>query len=108
MSYPINPHFTFPFQRSASGIAAVQEQDSEEEIMDCVEVLLSTEIGERMELPEYGLPDQTFSQGGADIERVSGVVQKWEPRARHTITRTELTDLTDRVRISIRGGGDVR
>lgn len=98
------PHFSFPFRRDVHGRTCVVEQDSDDEVLDCVLVLLSTEEGSRQEVPDYGLPDQTFRQGGVDLALVSNVLQRWEPRAEHVVTREqELIDMVDRVRISVAG-----
>lgn len=97
------PHFSFPFRRLANGkTLAVVEQDTDDEVMDCVEVFLSTEQGERVELPDYGLPDQVFREGGVDMEQVHSQIEVWEPRALLNLVRVELEDLVDRVRIEVR------
>lgn len=77
----------------------------DDEIMDCVEVLLSTERGERIELPDYGLPDQLFKEGGVDLQQVRAIIDTWEPRALADLTRVELEDLVDRVRIEVQSNG---
>ena len=55
------PHFSQPFrfQRDALGAmsAAVTEQDTPDEIADCVEVTIRTAQGDRATLPEFGRPD---------------------------------------------------
>jgi phage baseplate assembly protein W len=96
------PHFSFPFRRTANGkTVEVVEQDMDDEILDCIEVLLTTERGERIELPDYGLPDPLFIQGGTSLEMVRQIIATWEPRANATVTRTELVDMLDRIRIEV-------
>lgn len=96
------PHFSLPFRRDTHGRCVVNEQDSDAEILDCVEVLLATERGSRMEVPEYGVPDQVFRQGGADLNAISSAIARWEPRADHFVRREqELIDMTDRIRVSV-------
>ncbi len=98
----IIPHFSLPFRRDAHGRCVVNEQDDDDEIVDCVEVLLATERGSRIEVPDYGLPDQVFRQGGADLSVVTSVIGRWEPRAEHFVERKkELTDMVDQVRVNI-------
>ncbi len=98
----IIPHFSLPFRRDTHGRCVVNEQDDDDEIVDCVEVLLATERGSRIEVPEYGLPDQVFRQGGADLSVVTSVIERWEPRAEHFVERKkELTDMVDQVRVNI-------
>jgi phage baseplate assembly protein W len=76
------PHFAIPFRVNASGSAAVLDQDSDEEIAQCVAVLMSTTVGERIELPDYGIPSPVFSMLSAhDDTDLAAAVGKWEPRA---------------------------
>jgi hypothetical protein len=74
------PHFDLPF-RFSTPQAAVVEQDSIEEIAGCVLALLLCEQGFRVELPEYGLLDPTFSSPRVDVEAIRAQVLEWEPRA---------------------------
>ena len=82
------PHFAFPFTRDpATGHAAEVEQDSIEDVTGCVQVVLITPRGWRVELPEFGTPDPTFSTPpAADIEVMRKAVSDWEPRAFLTVT----------------------
>lgn len=99
------PKLSFPFRLSESGRSVmVVEQNSDDEILDCVEVLLSTERGERLEVPDYGVPDQSFLQGGVDVNDLVGAVARWEPRATVMIQQTEFRDLLQRLRIAVGGG----
>ena len=103
------PKLSYPFRFNAAGSQAiVVEQNSQDEIIDCVEVLLSTELGERQEVPDYGVPDQTFRQGGASTEAIEEAIRTWEPRADVDIERTDtdLDDLVDRLRLGIKRRGD--
>lgn len=102
------PHFSLPFRRDLNGRAVVVEQDSDEEIVDCVEVLLSTEKGSREEIPEYGIPDQVFRQNGADLAQIGASIDRWEPRAEHFLERDGyLIDMVDRVRVNIMESGSI-
>lgn len=96
------PHFTFPFRLRANGQAAeITEQDSEREIEDCMVVLLQTEIGSRIELPDYGVPDLPFRERGTDLAALALIIEEWEGRADFSITQTEFADLTERIRIAL-------
>lgn len=75
------PHFDFPVRFTKAGPIAVVEQDSVEEIEACVAVILTYRVGDRAELPQFGIPDPTFEQGGADPAPILAAVQQWEPRA---------------------------
>jgi phage baseplate assembly protein W len=82
------PHFAFPF-RLENGSVAVQEQDTTDEVAQCVQVLLATPLGERDEQPDYGITDPTF-QADIDQQEILTAVAEWEPRA-----IPALTDETD-------------
>lgn len=82
------------------------EQDSDDEIMDCVEVLFSTEVGERQEIPDYGIPDMTFRQGGIDENVLTAALSEWEPRALTDITQTEFANFVERFRVGVKGGSN--
>lgn len=74
------PHFSYPFRFSSPQVA-VSEQDSLDDISDCVLAILSYPQGYRVELPEFGLPDPTFSSPGVDVDVFRQTVEYWEPRA---------------------------
>jgi hypothetical protein len=73
------PHFSLPFRFGPP--AAVNEQDSIEEISDCCVAILLCPYQFRVELPEFGLPDPTFSTPTVDTGVIRSVVERWEPRA---------------------------
>lgn len=77
---PSVPHLAVPF-RIVAGRAAVVEQDTDQEIAQCVGVVLRCPRGFRIERPEFGLDDPTFRMGGADAAEIAEVVAEWEPRA---------------------------
>jgi phage baseplate assembly protein W len=96
-------HFGLPF-RYEDGRAAVNEQGSPEDIAACVEAVLRTEPGERIERPDFGLPDPTFSSLPLDLGDLIAAVSRWEPRAR--VLAEQYPDLLDeavaRVRLTLR------
>src|SRR4051812_4496281 len=71
-------HFAFPFQFGPDLHAKSVEQDSDEDIMGCVESIVRTNIGQRIEVPDYGMPDQTFAEGGPDETVVERSIEAWE------------------------------
>jgi hypothetical protein len=79
------PHFALPF-RFAAGGAAVVEQDTSDEIMTCVLAVLLCPVGFRVELPTFGIPDPTFSEGVPDAQVIEAAVSEWEPRAQAIVT----------------------
>jgi hypothetical protein len=75
-----NPHFALPFNLSSLG-ALQNEQDTIEDISTCVVAIMSTHLGWRDEVPEFGIPDLAFRKvpiGAADIYDMIG---QQEPRA---------------------------
>jgi phage baseplate assembly protein W len=99
------PHFKYPFQFGPPG-QRVQytEQDSDDELLDCIEVLLSTVQGERIEIPEYGIADQTFRQGGVDTGHILSQIRRYEDRADVNLEAGVIEDLVQRVGVLYRGG----
>lgn len=74
------PHFDLPF-RYSQGVVAVNEQGSDADIVDCVFAVCATEPGQFLDLPEFGLPDPTFSQMPVPASQILGPIARWEPRA---------------------------
>lgn len=74
------PHIDQP-PRFEGGRLVVVEQDSVEEVANAVENVLRFTPGDRTDVPEFGTPDQTFKQGGADPDEIDRAISQWEPRA---------------------------
>lgn len=99
----ITPHFAFPFQRHPTrGHVVVRDQDSDAEVDDSVVVLASTNPGERLDEPGYGMPDFAFSENGVDETVVAAVIRKWERRAAGQVQQVSFADLVQRLRIDSR------
>lgn len=103
------PHFAFPL-RFVNGAAVVNEQDSLDDIRDCVRAILSYPVGSRIEAPEFGVPDQTFVERGADPAAVIAAVQRWEPRAdlAAQADNSNLADLITRLIVEVAEEGTRR
>ena len=86
------PHFSLPF-RFANPQAAVNEQDSIDEVADACLAILSCPVGYRVELPSFGLDDPTFSTPAPDLDAIREALDQWEPRAAATLS--EYPDLLD-------------
>jgi phage baseplate assembly protein W len=86
------PHFSLPF-RFVSPQAAVSEQDSLDEIADCVYAILVCPRGFRIESPLFGLPDPTFAMPAPDLDEIRDAIETWEPRA--VALLSERPDLLD-------------
>lgn len=102
--YVNTPHLAFPLDLSA-GSAAVTEQDSLDEIVDCVEVILLTPRGTRDDQPDFGLADPTFRMNGVDLSEIEGTVSQWEPRADVEAIRQAIQDGEDRIQVNVGGNG---
>jgi phage baseplate assembly protein W len=96
------PHFDLPF-RFASPQAAVVEQDSIEEIAECVLAILLCPLGYRVELPEFGIEDPTFSTPRVDQGAIRKTIEAWEPRAQLLLTQETdaLDQLIQRVQVLV-------
>lgn len=84
------PHLAVPF-RIVGGRSATVEQDTPDEITQCVEVILGTRPGERVAVPEFGAPD-LVGQNVIDIDELADAVSRWEPRVDPTVTAERLVD----------------
>lgn len=94
------PHFKTPFQ-IIGGKVAVVEQDSDDDILACVETVLRTTIGDRIEEPEFGVEDTTFTTSTEHIENeVREAINEWEPRA-ETIPEARIENLVATVRTGV-------
>jgi phage baseplate assembly protein W len=81
MSDPIqSPHFDLPFRFVGKG-AAVVEQDSLQDIENCVVAALRTPIGFRTELPDFGTSDKTFQLQPLTYSELVAEIARSEPRA---------------------------
>jgi phage baseplate assembly protein W len=89
------PHFDYPF-RFATPQAAVVEQDSIEEIVECCFAIMLCPSGYRVELPEFGIDDQTFASPHVDSAAISTAIETWEPRALATLSG-EIDDVDELV-----------
>jgi phage baseplate assembly protein W len=74
------PHFALPF-RVENGRAVVNEQDTADDVVSCVVAIMLCPTGYRAELPEFGIDDPTFREGGPDQEAIATAIARWESRA---------------------------
>jgi hypothetical protein len=76
------PHFDYPFRFSAASKHAVEvEQDSVEEIIDCIQTTLLTNKGDRIELPDFGITNPLFEVQPLHLDDLYADVTDQEPRA---------------------------
>jgi phage baseplate assembly protein W len=75
------PHFDLPFRYTGyPPKPAMVEQDSVDDVAVCVQAILLTEPGQRLGMPDFGVDDQSFRQGGASVDELKRAVMKYEPR----------------------------
>lgn len=83
MAYPSRPHLRVPLRIVGTSFDVV-EQESDEEIGQCVEAITRYSRGTLLARPEFGIPDPTFRQvpsGGMNVEDIAASIERWEPRA---------------------------
>lgn len=92
MAFPdigiLNPHFNFPFAWE-NGKASVVEQDSYEDVINCVQVILSYHKGQRLldNRASFGIDAPEFELSPVDINSIHNNIVDQEPRAQVDITQ---------------------
>jgi phage baseplate assembly protein W len=74
------PHIRFPIALDGIGRFQVVEQDSLEDIEQCVTAILRTPLGFSDAVPDLGLTYQPFYEGGADVTEIQEQLAAHEPR----------------------------
>ena len=90
------PHFAFPFRFGQSGSAMTVEQDTQEEIEQNVKVLVLTDRGERMEVPDFGIDDLVF-ETAIDGSDIIDQARQWDDRV-----GVRTSEQIDRINATIR------
>lgn len=72
-------HLALPIAVASSGALATLAQDSPAEIAQSVALLVSTRIGERRSVPDYGTEDPLGD--GVDAVLLAEAITEWEERA---------------------------
>lgn len=99
------PKLKVPMKFTA-GAAELVEQGSIDEIGQCAEAIIRYPTQFRIDLPEFGLPDQAFQENGPDLDLIEQVVRRWEPRGEAVTqesTPDGLTDLIEQITLNLRG-----
>src|SRR5262245_66564192 len=96
------PHFDLPFRfayRSGKPSVVVVDQDTNDDVFNCVVAIVRTYEGFRPEMPDFGLPEQVFMVELLDTDALGADVVAEEGRARvvmDTLQRAaERRDLRD-------------
>ena len=74
------PHLRFPLELDGVGKLRVIEQDSLDDIEQCVLAILRCPLGLSDALPDMGLTYQPFYEGGADVSEIQEQLATYEPR----------------------------
>lgn len=60
----------------------MNEQDSSEDVVDCIKAIVAFPIGSRQELPDFGIPDVVFEMRVGNIPmQLKNAITLWEERA---------------------------
>jgi hypothetical protein len=76
-----NAHFDLPPRWDRHGHLVTLDQDTEKDVLNCVEAILRTVIGQRDQAPDFGRPDLTFQVQPLDLNQLTDVILEQEPRA---------------------------
>jgi hypothetical protein len=97
------PHLAHPLNFS-QGHARIVEQDSGADQRQRAIVVLSYPQGFAIDLPQFGTPDTTFGQNGADVAVLEQTLAEWEPDIPASAIRVLLDEQgTDTIRIDLGG-----
>lgn len=89
------PKLRVPLEMGASGLRTV-EQDSDEEVTQCVYAVAATPLGHLLADLDFGVEDPTFDQLPYDDGELLSAVARFEPRA-EVRTGQEVLDQIGRV-----------
>ncbi|HEY7415883.1 MAG TPA: hypothetical protein VH593_11870 [Ktedonobacteraceae bacterium] len=83
----VTPHFRVPFSFGGlNGGAFVNDQDSFEDLHDCMLAIVAFPVGSRQELPEFGSPDYSFIRDTTAVPtQLRSAIAQWEPRPNATV-----------------------
>lgn len=102
------PHLQVPFKfGGVGGGAFVNEQDSSEDILDCIKSVVAYPIGSCTIMPAFGIPDIVFRQ--RTVNGVSAALQQalrqWEPRSDTVVFEDPIgfDELLQKISIYVRG-----
>jgi hypothetical protein len=90
----------WPLQLDPAGRLATVEQDSDDDIRQCVEAILRYRVGDRFDRPEMGMADPTFEELPIDLAAIREVLDRHELRAHVLLTGGDelLDELTAEIR----------
>ncbi len=94
-------HLRLPLSLGGDGSFRTVAEDSPEEVLQNVLVVLRTRPGERLATPDLGVRDPVFD--GLDVAEALAEVAEWEPRADVTVVEQALSaEGVQSVRLDVR------
>lgn len=103
MASPTIPKFRIPL-RVENGRMALVEQSSQDNVAACVYTILSYERGSRIEDPDFGIENPSFSQFPFDTREWLEQIARYEPRA-SVETQQEIEDTIGAILVEVGLGG---
>lgn len=104
MAEVIIPHFDLPFRITLNHHAAVVQQDTVEDVTNCVNAILRTTRGTRYYVPLFGIDDPTFQIAPIDLVAIENQVAESEPRAHMILDQlieTVAAYVEDRIQVGV-------
>lgn len=92
-----SPHFELPFRWGHDGHAPCVEQDSEEDIEQCVFAIINTPTGFRLESPTFGVRPMVLEENAPSLPLLQAAIAEWEPRAHAVLTEKQFEDILSRL-----------
>lgn len=77
---PDNPHFDIPFRLTSRG-AVIVEQDTFDDVANCVETIFRVPLGFRDDSPDFGFADVALTTQPTINEEMMESIKQQEPRA---------------------------
>jgi phage baseplate assembly protein W len=100
MASPNVPHLAVPLQ-VINGQFITVEQDTDDEVAQCVRNICAFERGYRIEDPDFGINDPTFTIMPIDTEDISRALAAYEDRAQVAIFQEFGPDGSVEVRLEV-------
>jgi phage baseplate assembly protein W len=102
------PHLQMPFKLGGiNGAAFVNEQDSYEDVLDCVKAILAYPAGTNVAQPGFGIPDVLFRQitAAGIASGLQQAIRQWEPRSDIVVTENPVAfdELVRKVTVRVQG-----
>lgn len=94
------PHLAVPLQ-VINGQFVTVEQDTDDEVAQCVRNICAFERGFRIEDPDFGIADPTFTTMPIDTDDIAIALEDYEDRAMVTIFQEIAPDGSVNIRLEV-------